>query len=77
MNEMVDAVIQDWNNYPKESWDKVFLTLMAVMDEVIKCHSGNFYKLPHIHKDKLQRQNLLPMSLPLSDEAHMMLLGEH
>ena len=39
-----------------------FLTLQKILNEIL-CHGGNKCKIPHMWKEALQRQRLLPKSL--------------
>ena len=49
--------------------DAVFLTLMQVMEEVMKAKGKNTYRLPHMAKEKLRRAGTLPKTLLCSEEA--------
>ncbi|KAE9261984.1 hypothetical protein PF008_g32720 [Phytophthora fragariae] len=44
--------------------NKTFLSLQAVMEQIMRCGGSNNYKLGHMHKDKLLRAGTLPISLP-------------
>ena len=46
--------------YYEETLYAVFLTLMQVMEEILKCKGKNTYRLPH-RKEKLRRAGTLPM----------------
>jgi hypothetical protein len=35
----------------------------------LKCNGGNEYKLPHMNKDKLEREGRLPTALQVTKEA--------
>ncbi|XP_057779460.1 uncharacterized protein LOC130998042 [Salvia miltiorrhiza] len=62
--------------------NKVFLSLQGCMIETMKIKGHNAYKLPHMKKDALIRQNALPITLEvdknLVDECinHMIQSGE-
>ena len=42
---------------------KVFISLQACYIETLKVEGSNFYKLPHLGKDKLLRKGALPTAL--------------
>ena len=44
---------------------KVFLSLQMCMIETLKNEGGNFYKLPHMGKDKMLSNGTLPSALHL------------
>ena len=52
-----------------ESTDAVFLTLMQVIEEIMKCKGKNTYRLPHMRKEKLRRAGTLLKTLLCSEEA--------
>jgi len=45
----------------------VFLTLQACFNEILKDGGGNGYKIPHLHKRKIEREN---GALPVCLRAH-------
>jgi hypothetical protein len=54
---LVDTVIDTFLEYPWEVLDWAFLTLQSVMNEILKCDGNNNFKLPHLNKSKLIREN--------------------
>lgn len=61
--QLIDAVVKPFNNMERYKLNNVFLSLQHCMIEVLKSGGDNKYKLPHMGKDKLQRQGLLPENL--------------
>ena len=51
------------------SINRIWLTLQAVMNEIIKCHGGAHYKLPHMGKDRLEHLGALPEALEVCPEV--------
>uniref|UniRef100_A0A0A9EXU2 Tc1-like transposase DDE domain-containing protein n=1 Tax=Arundo donax TaxID=35708 RepID=A0A0A9EXU2_ARUDO len=61
--DIVDVVQREFEKYSPSLSNKIFLTLQAVMIEVIKARGGNNYKTPHINKALLEREGKLPWQL--------------
>jgi hypothetical protein len=49
--------------YPYLKINRMFVTLQTVFDEVIKANGGNEYKLPHMNKERLEREGRLPVAV--------------
>ena len=45
---------EEFENYDPHKLYNDFITLQAVMFEIMKDQGGNQYKLPHLHKERLQ-----------------------
>jgi len=52
-----------------DNLSNVFLTLQLRMIEVIKCHGGNNYKIPHVGKKRLQRERAILAQFDISREV--------
>lgn len=72
--QLIDAVKEAFEKFPKEQLNKCFITLQSCMDEIIKIKGDNNYKIPHMNKDKLEREGRLPVCLETSDALNEMLL---
>ncbi len=68
--ELVKAVKDSFDELDKVTLNKVFLTHQQCLEQTILADGGNDYKLPHMGKDRLARQGLLPVSIGVSDELH-------
>ncbi|XP_019196986.1 PREDICTED: uncharacterized protein LOC109191356 isoform X2 [Ipomoea nil] len=68
VDELVAATHKAFNEISVESLSNVFLTLQLCMVEVMKKFGGNNYKLPHINKQKLAREGLLPTTISCDPE---------
>lgn len=55
--------------------NRIFVTLQTVLLESMKKNGCNNYKIPHMNKEQLERQDMLPTSIPcppdLLDEAEV------
>ena len=71
MEELHDQVVSAyWGMHPYYL-EKVFLSLQLCMIEILKQKGSNKYKLPHMGKDKLFRENAkLPASLTVPFEVY-------
>lgn len=63
MAELVKAVEESFAALSRDKLDYIFLSLQACMLEVLKEKGGNKYKLPHLGKAKLSREDKLPKNL--------------
>ncbi|KAL6853657.1 hypothetical protein ACP4OV_019686 [Aristida adscensionis] len=61
--ELVAAVEQAFQEFSPTLSNRIFSTLQLVMIEAMKGGGGNNYKIPHIKKALLERQNALPTQL--------------
>ncbi|KAE8775203.1 hypothetical protein D1007_52324 [Hordeum vulgare] len=56
IRELVEGVAEEFENYEVDKLFRSFVTLQAVMVEVMKNKGGNNYNLPHLHKDRRQNE---------------------
>lgn len=63
IEELIEDVEKEYDNYDVFTVKKVFLTLQGCMIETVKCGGNNKYKIPHMSKDHLERLGLLPSRL--------------
>ena len=61
--DIIQYVTQVHAEYPKEKINRMWLTMMTCMNEIIECHGDNTYKIPHLKKDRLTRMNQLPITI--------------
>ena len=69
--EIITYVQQSYEQYPRQRINHVWLTLMAVMNEIIDCNGGNDFDIPHLAKEVLERRNKLPIALEVTNTALM------
>jgi hypothetical protein len=82
LKDLIDGVQEEFDTYDSANLNKVFITLQTCMLKVIKIGGGNGYRIPHMGKDKLQKQKRLPslISVPPAVYAkalEMLGLGVH
>lgn len=69
IDNLIEAVEVAFQNIEVEKLDNVFLTLQTCMENIMMSGGGNSYKVTHLNKVKLRRQNLLPRNLACNPEA--------
>jgi len=67
--EIIRYVREAYRDYPYNKINRIWLSLMACMNETIDCHGDNDYKIPHLGKERLERLNELPVTLPVTYTA--------
>ena len=67
--QLIDCVLKAWNECPWKKIDYLFITLQAVLNEIIMAHGRNDYELPHLSKGKLDKAGQLPIVLKVTPEA--------
>ena len=63
MDDLIASVNKAFEFMPYVALLKVFLSLQMCMIETLKNEGGNFYKLPHMGKDKMIAKGTLPSAL--------------
>jgi len=63
MDELIQNVYIEYQNYNPILLNRVFLTLQTCMIQVMKDNGGNRYKIPHMNKERLEAQGMLPTAL--------------
>ena len=71
--DLITNVIIAYNEYPPHLINRVFLTLMGVMNCIIDTGGNNDYKIPHMGKASLERRNALPIVIPVTPVANQYL----
>jgi hypothetical protein len=70
IKELTESGEQAYDVYDVKKLAKVFVILQSVLVEVMRAEGGNTLDPPHMGKDKLQREGLLPMALPCDGELY-------
>ncbi|XP_057803691.1 uncharacterized protein LOC131019020 [Salvia miltiorrhiza] len=68
VGDLVNAVINSFYELSPNTLNKVFLSLQSCMIEILKVKGRNSYKIPHLGKDALIRQDMLPLNLQVQSE---------
>jgi hypothetical protein len=63
MDELIQNVVNEYQNYNPFILNRVFLTLQGCMIEVMKDNGGNKYKISHMNKERLEALGILPRAL--------------
>ncbi|CAN6195177.1 unnamed protein product [Urochloa humidicola] len=63
IGDIVNVVQQEFDKYSPVTSNRIFVTLQAVMIEVMKARGGNNYKTPHINKPSLEKEGKLPLQM--------------
>ena len=56
-----------YDNYPMKKINYIYLTLMSCLNEILECHGDNEYTIPHLGKERLDREGNLPETLEVSE----------
>ena len=70
MHTCVDEALDE---FPSDKLNRIWLTLHSVMNEILKHDGGNDYKIPHLNKEKMEREGTLPEALEVTDVAKQLL----
>lgn len=70
IDELVLNVLNAWEVYDPKLINRTFITHQSVCDEILQCHGGNDYTIPHLAKGALERQGRLPSVLRISQQAN-------
>jgi hypothetical protein len=65
--QIIQYVQQAYNDYDKEKINRIWLSLMGCLNEIITHHGNNDYQIPHMGKDRLIRINQLPITIPVCE----------
>ena len=65
--ELIDAVKEAHHEYPPNKINRMFVTMQTVFNETLLDDGGNDYKIPHMNKEKLEREGRLPVVLPVDE----------
>ena len=71
--ELIKAVGEAYENYPKEKINRTWLTLQCCFNQIITHHGDNDYNINHILKEKLERNGNLPDVMDVVDDAEDLL----
>lgn len=65
--QLIEAVEDCFETYESYKLNRVFLTLMSCFNEILRVQGSNSYKLPHMGKESLERNDLLPNTISAED----------
>lgn len=67
--EIISMVEKAFDEFDPKKINRIWLTYLSCLNQIIRNNGGNQYKIPHMKKDKLERENRLPLTLPVSNDA--------
>lgn len=67
VEELIDNVQESFKALHRKTLEKVFLSHQAVCAQIILHDGSNEYRMPHVHKETLRENGLLPLSIPLTN----------
>jgi hypothetical protein len=67
--ELIEAVEAAFEEYPANKINRMWLTHQSCMNEILECHGDNTYTIPHMNKERLEREGRLPKVLQVTDYA--------
>ncbi|XP_074289164.1 uncharacterized protein LOC141614305 [Silene latifolia] len=68
VDDLVNEVMQAFVDYSPSKLNNIFLSLQAVMVEIMKCKGHNNFSLPHMGKGHLAAIGMLPRNLEVNVE---------
>ncbi|KAK9675479.1 hypothetical protein RND81_11G009700 [Saponaria officinalis] len=68
VDELVNEVMQAFIDYSPNKLNNIFLSLQAVMVEIMKCKGHNNFSLPHMGKGHLATIGMLPRNLMVNED---------
>jgi hypothetical protein len=69
MEDIIKLVNKHYWEYPHNKINRIWLTRQQIMNEILECNGDNTYKIPHMNKEKLEREGTLPLVLKVSASA--------
>ena len=70
INELISQKQATWAQYNLQKHNRIFLTHQMVCNCILESEDGgNHFKLRHIKKDCMEREEKLPKNLPVSASA--------
>jgi hypothetical protein len=67
VGEIIAHVQQAYKAYDYRKINQIWLSLQCCLNEIIKHHGNNDYKLVHMQKDRLEREGQLPVTVAVCD----------
>ena len=69
--ELIENVIATYEAYPPHKINRIWLTMMSCFNQILDSCGGNSYKIPHMDKEKLEREGRLPVALNVSQTLEL------
>ncbi|CAM9693382.1 unnamed protein product, partial [Discosporangium mesarthrocarpum] len=68
--DLVEATMEAFDVYPRETLERAWQSLFAVLGEVLGSKGDDRYKLPHLGKENLGRTGKLPLNGRVDEEKY-------
>jgi hypothetical protein len=75
IKDLIYNVEKEFEELDKANLNRVFLSLQLCMKEVMKIGGGNGYKVPHMNKQRLEREGRLPHRLSCESDLYAIALA--
>jgi hypothetical protein len=75
--EIIECVLRTWDEYTWEKIERIWVTLQSIYNMIIEYYGCNQFKIPHLNKDRMEREGTLPRELSLSEDAINILEEEY
>ncbi|CAM9288806.1 unnamed protein product, partial [Discosporangium mesarthrocarpum] len=73
--ELVEATMEAFNAYPRETLEQVWWSLLADCGKDMVCKGDNSYKIPHLGKEELDRAGNLLKNARVGDGKYRAGMG--
>lgn len=70
IKELIESVEEAYDRYEVHKLARVFITLQSVLIEVMRVEGGTGYKIPHMNKDRMEREGMLHINLRFDAELY-------
>ena len=71
--ELIELVEKCFRDFDSKKINRIWLTYMGCLNEIIDNHGDNNYKVPHMKKAKLEKEGKLPRKLDVTSTADELL----
>ncbi|CAN0164258.1 unnamed protein product, partial [Discosporangium mesarthrocarpum] len=68
--DLVEATMEAFDGYPRETLERIWQSLFAVLGEVLGSMGDNRYKLSHLGKENHRRTGKLPINGRVDEEKY-------
>ncbi|CAM9494110.1 unnamed protein product [Discosporangium mesarthrocarpum] len=68
--DLVEATMEAFDGYPRETLERIWQSLFAVLGEVLGSKGCNSCKLPHLGKENLRRTGKRPVNVRVDEEKY-------
>ena len=65
--QLIEYVQQTYDKFDHHKINRIFLTIQTIYNKVIETNGDNSYKILHMKKEKLQKENKLPCSIQVME----------